>query len=110
MLDKAPATRTEVTPDEKAWADFWGTVSRLDLGSWKPAYDPQDTAKEGESISIMDGMSWRVSMGKEQKLISSKGDNAYPTIGQPTHTTLESAAIDELFKAFNRLVDSAAPK
>jgi hypothetical protein len=118
IMDRASphvAIKTEVAPDKKAWDAFWETVSQLKLEAWRQKYSTDDLTVKTENggfsmVRVMDGMSWSMKVVRQQQSISSEGDNAYPTIGDPKQTTLDKAAVDTLAVAFYNLLTSAPAK
>jgi hypothetical protein len=90
-----------VFPSPERWRAFWSTIDHLDVTQWKPQYSPEEAG-----VTVFDGTQWWLSISSLRFTTQSKGDNAYPIIGQPKRTTTDTAAFDELQQAFEALLNT----
>jgi hypothetical protein len=70
--------KTEITPDKKAWAEFWDTVSQLKHEAWRQKYSTNDLTVKTENggfsmVRVLDGMSWNLKIVRQKQLLTSEG-------------------------------------
>lgn len=82
--------RTVISPDEERWTAFYQVIDRLRVWEWRAKYSPQDVDPK---MFVDDGMQWTFAIQKAGRIVASRGDNAVPSLENPTKTVADMRTI-----------------